>query len=94
MTIYESSLKIDTYYVVEQSFRNGTGDVFPTYYESRDDALAAAEAGWNHLTPYERTLSTISAYRLEQRCIQDDLIDDDKPWWTATADREETIITY
>jgi len=89
MTQYKKSLKIKEYFTVDSS-ENGI-DTFVSYYPTAAEAIKAAKDDWNHLTRSEQEGAIVSAWKITQSCVRNDLIDDDKPWWEAAADRDVKI---
>ena len=68
----------------------------PTKAWARDitAAIKAAESDWGHLTKSEQKTATVSVWRVIQDNIQPDLVDSDRPWWEATADRQGLLIKF
>lgn len=46
-------------YIVEYEARKGDSDCFTEEYESREEAVEAAERQWNHLTIMEQRKNTV-----------------------------------
>ena len=91
MTQYEKSLTIKEYYTVDEEHDH---DTFISYYPAADEAIGAAGRDWNHLTRIEQKHITITAWKVTQDNIQPDSVDDDKPWWESTSDRDERLVSY
>lgn len=91
MTTYEKSLSITEFFTVDSTRGD---DVFVTYHDASESAVKAAESDWNHLTKAEQKTATVSALRVIQDNIQSDLVDSDRPWWEATADRQDLLIKF
>lgn len=91
MTTYEKSLSITGFFMVDSTRGD---DVFITYHNTSKSAIKAAESEWNHLTKAEQKTATVSAWRVIQDNIQPDLVDSDRPWWEATADRQDLLIKF
>lgn len=49
-------------YVVEDSRKDGRGDIFQKFYETREEAVREADGDWDHLTPREQSERRIAAY--------------------------------
>lgn len=88
---YLESLTIKEYFVVEQD--NGSS-VFVEYYQTAGEALIAAGKNWGRLTKAEQKRNTVSAWQVIRENIQPDLVDEDRPWWEATADRQGNVVTF
>ena len=91
MTTYEKSLSITQFFTVDSTRGD---DVFVTYHDASESAIKAAESDWNHLTKSEQKTATVSAWRVIHDNIQPDLVDSDRPWWEATADRQGLLIKF
>lgn len=89
---FEESLSIKTYYLVED--QGNDMDTFVTYHATPEAAKADALAQWEKLTAQEQKKRTISAWSVTQELIQDDLVEEDAPWWEATADRQDLLVGY
>ena len=89
--VYGNSLSINEYFVVDSTRGD---DVFMTWHDTAEAAMKRAESDWSHLTTIEQQTQTISAWRVIQDNIQHDLIDDERPWWEATADRQDLLIKF
>ena len=79
-------------YIVFDEMKNGTGDIFSTEHETKEEAIAAAQRQWEHLTFREQRQRNV--YVLESVNPDEDAMDhfDGNTVWTATdlyvADRE------
>ena len=89
--MYGNSLSILEYFVVDETSGD---DVFMSYHDTAGAAVKRAESDWNHLTTVEQKTATVSAWRVIQDNIQSDLVDSDRPWWEATADRQGLLIKF
>lgn len=79
-------------YIVFDEMKNGTGDIFSTEHETREEAIQAAQRQWEHLTFREQRQRNV--YVLESVNPDEDAMDhfDGRTIWTAAdlyvADRE------
>lgn len=79
-------------YIVFDEMKNGTGDIFNTEHETKEEAIAAAQRQWEYLTFREQRQRNV--YVLESVNPDEDAIDhfDGNTIWTAAdlyvADRE------
>jgi len=89
--VYGNSLSVLEYFVVDSTRGD---DVFVTYHDASESAIKAAESDWSHLTKAEQKTATVSAWRVIQDNIQPDFVDSDRPWWEATADRQDPLIKF
>ena len=88
---YLESMVIKEYYVVDQ---DDGSNVFVEYYATAGEALVAAGKNWGRLTKAEQKRNTVGAWQVLPKNVQPDLVDEDRPWWEATVDRQRNVVVF